>query len=221
MHNDITKSIVIPIDSVKFLDDLSVAYAWLIVNGYDIGMIFDYLSYLHKTLLYQIPRQVSPLTALQIPGNAADSPAVSELSQEILEGALTWILSYHLGHLYYGHHVYNFDPSHNWNNTVEADHFALDIMRRLKRLPYGVVLLFQISAATFLTRSDFDNDEDWKSYLARLTTLPLKDRLSEIADYLEQYRADFAPAATGQVGASEEYIDRVTKLLWIITMSHG
>ena len=83
-------SISIPILSVKFFDDLCIAYSWLWVNGYSTSTIIEYISALKYKPPEEFPygRYPSPLVALQIPETALDDPVVNDVSQKLLKSAI-------------------------------------------------------------------------------------------------------------------------------------
>ena len=88
--------VVFPIFSIKFLDDLSTAYAWLQVNGYVLDTITEYTAMLaYKDLGARYP---APLSALHIPADALRDNRVDELALEHFVTArmfilLNWVIS--------------------------------------------------------------------------------------------------------------------------------
>lgn len=71
--------VVMPIFSLKFLDDLCTAYAWLQVKGYSLETISDYTAML-KYKDFPAGRYPQPLKALHIPDDALKDKEVDELA---------------------------------------------------------------------------------------------------------------------------------------------
>ena len=131
--------VVFPIFSVKFLDDLSTAYAWLQVNNYVIDTISEYTAMLmHKDLGGRFP---APLFALHIPADALRDKKVDELAVDHFVTARMFILLHELGHIYYGH------GGSTIPQEVQADQFAIDVMRRSPVPPLGMVIYFMAEAS--------------------------------------------------------------------------
>jgi hypothetical protein len=65
--------VVMPIASLKFLDDLCTAYAWLQIKGYTLETISEYTGVL-RYKGFPDGRYPRPLKALQIPDDALNDP---------------------------------------------------------------------------------------------------------------------------------------------------
>jgi hypothetical protein len=139
--------VVFPIFSVKFLDDLSTAYAWLQLNGYVLDTISEYTAMLmHKDLGGRYP---PPLQALHIPPDALQNKRVDELAMDHFVTARMFILLHELGHIYYNHR------GSMIANEVEADQFAIEVMRRSPVPPVGMLVYF-MAEATMAARDGAD-----------------------------------------------------------------
>ncbi len=138
--------VVMPILSMKFLDDLCTAYAWLQVNGYSLETISDYTAML-KYASFPDGRYPAPLRALHIPENALSDPRVSELSLGHFVSARAFILLHELGHIYHR------DPptgtisaEQSRLNEEQADSFAAEVMSRTPVPPLGIIVFFMADA---------------------------------------------------------------------------
>lgn len=173
--------IVIPVITVKFLEDLSTSVAWLRQNEFTIETMPEYIS----MLKYQEAKRFKngcyppPLEALHIPSNALEDKKVDELARNFLKTTVVFLLSREIGSL----HFSRLNPRATELQTEQrmmvqqvalmsrpvrnekrelllfSDDFALEIMRRIGTVPVG--LSFYLSAQTYWTqnRIDFDNDE--------------------------------------------------------------
>lgn len=136
--------IFFPVFSLKFLDDLCTAYAWLQVNGYSLETISEYTA----MLKYGKPPSDGfppPLTALGIPEDALDDSQVDELALGHFVTARTFILLHEIGHIFY----YN-DGSTSGLSVREgeqiADRFAATVMQRTPLPPLGMLVYFLAAA---------------------------------------------------------------------------
>jgi hypothetical protein len=143
--------VVMPIDSLKFTEDLCTAYAWLWHNGYKLDTVDLYLSMLR----YRQPwgnhrRYPPPLEALHIPDDALQNPQVDELSLRFRNSAYWFILAHELGHICHRHNGYQrITRQQARNNEEQADRFALRMLQRTKTIPMGAQLFFQASTYYF------------------------------------------------------------------------
>ena len=132
-------TVVFPIFSIKFLDDLSIAYAWLQLNNYDLDTISEYTAMLaYKDLAGRYP---APLPALHVPANALQDKRVDELAVNHFVTARMFILLHELGHIIYAHR------GSTIANEVQADKFAIDVMRRSPVPPLGMLVYFMAEAS--------------------------------------------------------------------------
>jgi hypothetical protein len=191
--------VVMPIFSLKFLDDLCTAYAWLQVNGYSLETISEY----NAMLRYRGAsggRYPAPLPALDIPTDALKDRRVDELALGHFVTARTWLLLHELGHIYGSHR--RTSNAQSRKNEQEADRFAMEVMRRTPLPPLGILVFFLADAHwTGYPSSDADTHP---LSGARLRTLAsgVNDRglatgLSKLAELLDdpEIRAGFAATA--------------------------
>jgi hypothetical protein len=206
------KTIYIPISSVKFLDDLSIASAWLEQNGYSQETVMDYISIL-KYSFNRFPKGniPGPLKALHIPDSALDDRLVDDLSQKILKSIIVWILGHELGHIVYNHPAYHsVSFAESQKCEKEADAFATDMFRRIGTIPAGMILLFMLFTTFYAHRGDFSDEETWKSYLKTSTHPVSTERMKIIAGDLINTADSFTGAEPDRINATRitEYVGR-------------
>jgi len=186
--------VVLPVMSIRFLADLSVAFAWLDTNRYTMESVTDYVS----MVKYQDPakfggRYPDPRAALRIPANATDNQRVDNLSQQILNQSLSFLLLHEMGHVLYQHPGYGpgVPRARARENEDEADRFALEVLRRVGQ-PINGLLFFFLAAAHFVDhRADFGSDADYQVSLAKDTHPLTSDRVARLAQYLREHAADY------------------------------
>ena len=132
-------TVVFPIISLRFLDDLCTAYAWLQIHGYSLETISDYTAML-KYQRFPSGATPKPLPTLGIPTTALDEPEVAELALGHFVTARAFILGHELGHLRY-HHTGSSIP-----NERQADAFAAQVMERTPLPMLGALVFFMADA---------------------------------------------------------------------------
>lgn len=132
-------TVVFPIISLKFLDDLCTAYAWLQIHGYSLETISDYVAML-KYQRFPPGGTPKPLPTLGIPTSALDDAEVAELALGHFVTARAFILAHELGHLRY-HHAGSSIP-----NERQADAFAAQVMERTPLPMLGALVFFMADA---------------------------------------------------------------------------
>ena len=145
-----TSQVIMSAQSLKFLDDISTAYAWLHVNGYSVETATDYVAMLRYQGRDQFPgkRYPLPLDTLQIPDNALSDPEVDKLALRLFNGARTYILAHEIGHIIYDHPGYDeISRKDAVKNEIDADKFALDVIERIDSSGIfflGIILYHQV-----------------------------------------------------------------------------
>jgi hypothetical protein len=135
--------IIFPMLSLKFLDDLCTAYAWLQINDYSLETISEYTA----ILAYSHPPPEGfppPLEALGITENALDNRAVDELALGHFVTARTFILLHEMGHIRHRHGERS--TTEPVKKEQEADLFAVTVMKRTSLPPLGIVVYFLADA---------------------------------------------------------------------------
>lgn len=208
--------------SLKFLDDLSVATAWLHLNGFEQQTVADYMLMLRYWRLSRADqRPPKPLEALCIPADALADPRVDERANRIFDSLVVFVMLHELGHVRWGHRGYaGVTPEQARANEEAADRFALDILARINEAPLGLAVLFTAMAQLWENRADYASDEEYQR-AAALHTHPLSPaRLQSVAGQL-------AASGRGFVGDSRAIalntaleISRLALLLADVDVQH-
>lgn len=175
-------SINFPVLSVKFWNDFSIALAYFERNRCDTGALFDYVGMLRYG---QAPdgHYPPPLVAFRIPGDALSDSYVDDASLKTIKSAIFFLMAHELAHVLYRHPGYvGVSARQAQANEAQADAFALEVMRRARTAPFGIVPWFMAAARFEATRADFRDDASYREYLEKRATHPLSaDRLAAIA----------------------------------------
>lgn len=194
-------SVILPIVSLKVIEDMALAYAWLYHRQKTLDTIDFYFAMLRHKPKSAFPRQMwpNPLKALGIPDNALQDKAVDDLSLRLRNEAFAFMIAHELGHVYLEHKE-SYDQITRQkarDDEVAADLFALDLLARTETPPMGALLYFQSQAYSLPHRGDFPTRDAWEDYLTRTSTHPMTvDRLKTIATFLEGRFASARPSET-------------------------
>ena len=216
------RRIVMPVLSIKMFDDIAIASAWLLFNGYSQETIYNYLS----MIKYKDPRSLPgrrfppPLEALQIPADALNDKRVDSLSQKILKSAIVFILAHELGHLRHHHPGYDIPMRQARQNELQADNFAIEMMRRIGVAPMGITHFFMAALYLSSHRGDFSSDAQWEAYLRTRSTHPLSpQRMRGLSSKLKTHATDFARTepdirkAVAQINYVASQLDTIADVL--------
>lgn len=190
------RQVYIPVFSVKFLDDIAISQAWLERHGCNTLAISDYAGMLR----YQGPNKMAhdrlptPMTAMNIPANALDDHFVNDVSGKTLKSAIYFLMAHELGHVIHGHKGYEgLTSKQAQQQEIQADAFALNVMRRISVPPMGMVTFFLIASRFELAPGDFKSPAKYEAYLQTQATHPLtSDRLVAIANNIRTNIDSFA-----------------------------
>ena len=189
--------VVMPVLSLKMLEDLTTAYAWLHENGYSLSTIDLYFAMLRHRAKADFPgrKYLPPLQALGIPANALDDPKVDANSLSFRNEAFAFILLHELGHVLFKHKGYDeITKAQARADEVQSDRFALDVLGRTGTPPLGAVFFFQAQFYSLPHRGLFKSEAAWEKYMNKAATHPLTgDRLSELARYVDGTLAESRP----------------------------
>ena len=192
------RTIYMSIQSLKFLDDLSIADAWLNRNGYSQESLYNYLTMLRNWNSPQPPPPI--LSTLCVPDNVLDNREVDTLAQKSFATAIVFIMLHELGHVYMQHGGYQgIDPSEARHNETAADEFALEVLARIGDVPLGIVNLFLTMAYLHESRQDFSSDAEHELRLAARTHPLSAERLRDFADALEATAGDYTGGGLSRV----------------------
>jgi len=168
-----------PVESLKFIEDLSTAYAWRYTNNYSLEPIDEYLAMLKYRPTEEFPggRLPDPLTALGVPPGVWERDnQVGDLSLRFRNTAWAFVLAHELGHLRFGHTETDVSPAEMQRQEEAADEFAVDLLGRSDTIPMGMVLWFQATAAYMQNRSDFPSDAAYHDWARTEASHPVNGR---------------------------------------------
>ena len=206
--------VVMPILSLKVVEDMATAYAWLYHNGMSLGTIDLYFSMLRHRRMAEFPGGKYPplLPTLGIPANALDDQQVDKLSLGFRNQAFAFVLVHELGHILYKHKGYDvITKAQARADEVESDRFALDVLARTQTAPLGAILFFQAQVYSLRHRGEFPDAQAWQQYLLTASTHPLTvNRIAAMADYIE------GPLARGRVKETAIWQSIAVKLREVI-----
>jgi len=181
-------AVVLPILSLKVLEDVATAYAWLYANDYSLSTIDLYFAMLQHRDKEDFPggEYPAPLDALGIPANAWDDPKVDKLSLALRNEAIAFILVHELGHILYEHRGYDeITREQAREDETQSDRFALDVLARSATPPLGAVMFFQAQFYSLPMRGEYETPAKWQDFLKERATHPLtEDRLKALVSYI-------------------------------------
>lgn len=181
-------SIVLPLLSLKTLEDLTTAYAWLVSEGWSPGTIDLYFAVLREEAPPAFPggAYLPPLAALGAPADAWKHPPVDDLSLRLRNEAFAFVLAHEIGHIVLGHAA-DLPASNEQSQRDEAaaDAFALELLGRTGTPSLGAALLFQAQAYALPHPGQFDTEAEWYAFLDEKSAHPVTTaRIRALADYM-------------------------------------
>ncbi|MEQ8825555.1 MAG: hypothetical protein RIC14_14400 [Filomicrobium sp.] len=186
--NDGRSVVVMPILSLKALEDMTTAYAWVQEKGHRHSTIDLYYAMQRYRSPKAFPGGKYPpiLRALGIPDNAYEQKGVDTLSLSLRNEAFAFILVHEFGHILFRHKGYrDITKAQARADEIQSDLFALDVLARSATPPLGAVLFFQAQVYLFDHRGNFKSDEDYDNYLMTVATHPMSvDRITAMADHI-------------------------------------
>jgi hypothetical protein len=203
-----------PILSLKVLEDMATAYAWLYHNGMSLSTMDLYFAMLRHQRRANLPGGKYPplLATLGIPANALDDQRIDKLSLEFRNQVFAFVLVHELGHILYRHKGYDeITKARARADEVASDRFALDVLARTQTAPLGAILFFQSQVYSDPHRGEFADRKAWEQYLLTKSTHPLTtDRIAAMADHIE------GPLARGRVKEKAIWLGIALQLRQII-----
>ncbi len=185
------RQVFLPIASVKFFDDLAVAFAYYGKMGCDLGVVSDYSAALRVR-----PQDLkgSPLDTLGVPPAALNDPYVDDVAQKILKSIIFFVAVHEYAHVMYQHRDYSSITAQQAQlQETEADAFALEIMRRIGLAPVGLTYFFLVASRLEATPGDFASSAEYETYLRQRATHPVSAmRILKIAEGIEDHIDEFA-----------------------------
>ena len=187
--------VVVPIQSVKFLDDLATAQAWFLRRNCPTETVLDYVALLRYADAGSMPggRLPTPPAALGVPDNALKDPWVYDVSGKVLKSVLYFLMAHEAGHVAHAHRRYDEITSEQAQaQEAQADTFALDVMQRIGLAPNALAFFFTAFSWFEAAPSDFPSMSAYDFARRRLSTHPVTSaRLDAIASRMQDNAAQF------------------------------
>jgi hypothetical protein len=198
-YTDDKGTIYLPALSLRFFSDLCVANAWLNAHGYDGTAVRDYVGVLLREATLS---PGAPLPAvfrtLGIPDNAREESAVANRVDRNFGNTIVFLLAHELGHALKKHDTHSRDRVQKRRQEIEADAFAIEVMRRIGQVPLGVEFWFDVERIGHVqgirrvTSARFPTETEWQKYLAGLDHPVTSERLDALATAVEKAPDSFA-----------------------------
>ena len=169
-------TVVFPILSLKMVEDLVTAFAWLYEEKRGFGPIDLYFAMLNRKPFDGWGKGGRPdiLRALGVPKNVLKNKRIDRLSLSLRNEAYAFIITHELGHLLFRHQgIDHITPLQARADEIESDAFALDILARTGTAPLGMVVYFQAQIFALPHRGEFKSRDAWRNYLRTASTHPL------------------------------------------------
>lgn len=179
-------TVLVSTASLKFLDDLSVATAWLDLSGFTTQTVSDYLLMLRYWGRNQgAARPPRPLEALCIPDTALNDRRIEQRALRLFDGTAAFALLHEYGHAF-RHHPGNLGVPAEVSRANEeaADQFGLDLLARVNEAPLGLSLLFLAMSQFYENRADFATEAEYHQALASRTHPVSPERLQRVARHI-------------------------------------
>lgn len=185
------RQVFLPIASVKFLDDISIATAYHERRGCGMAAVSDYMGVLRERPA-ALPG--SPRAALGVPANALDDAIVDDVSQKLLKSTMYFIVAHEYAHVMYAHRGYSSITAREaQHQEMEADAFALEVMRRIAVPPLSMVHFFTLVSRMESSPADFDSAQQYEAYLQQRASHPVSaQRIFAVADALQENVKSYA-----------------------------
>lgn len=183
--------VVLPMEGLRFIEDLTMAYAWRYAGGRSLEPVDEYLAMLRWKPRADWPggRYLPPLEALGAPPRVWERDAeVGRLGTAFRNEAWAFILAHELAHVHLGHARRPLSPRASREAERAADRFALDVLERSRTVPLGAILYFQATAAFYTSRADLPSDAAWDDWQRDAASHPTNaERLSDVARHLRAW----------------------------------
>jgi hypothetical protein len=198
-YTDDKGTIYLPAFSLRFFSDLCVANAWLNAHGYDGTTVRDYVGVLLREAILS-PGAPLPTVfrTLGVPDNAREESAVANRVDRNFGNTIVFLLTHELGHALKKHDTHSRDPVQKRRQEIEADAFAIEVMRRIGQVPLGVEFWFDVERIGHVqgirrvTSARFPTEAEWQKYLAGLDHPVTSERLDALATAVEKAPDSFA-----------------------------
>lgn len=192
-------TIYLPALSLRFYADLCVANAWLNAHGFDGTTVRDYVGVLFREAKLSPRAPLLPVfPTLGVPDTARDEAAVKNRADRNFGNTIVFLLAHELGHVLKKHQTSLRDPVQKRTQEIEADQFAIEIMRRIAQVPIGLEFWFDVERIRHVAPIKFPTDGEWQKYLGSLDHPVTTERLEALAVAIERAPDSFARNQTNQ-----------------------
>jgi hypothetical protein len=186
-------TIYLPALSLRFYADLCVANAWLNANGFDGTTVRDYVGVLFREAALSPRAPLLPVfRTLGVPDDARDEASVKNRADRNFGNTIVFLLAHELGHALKKHQTNLRDSVQKRTQEIEADQFAIEIMRRIGQVPVGLEFWFDVERIRHVAPTKFPTDTEWQKYLASLDHPVTTERLEGLAVAIEKAPDSFA-----------------------------
>ena len=198
-YTDNNGTIYLPALSLRFFADLCAANAWLNAHGYDGTTVPDYVGVLFREAKASPGAPLPPVfRTLGVPDNAREESAVSNRADLNFGNTVVFLLAHELGHALKKHRTDLRDPVERRKQEIEADAFAIEIMRRIGQVPRGIEFWFNLENVRQIAPTKTPTQTEWQKHLATLDHPVTPERLEAIAVAIEKAPDSFARNQTDQ-----------------------
>ncbi len=198
------RRVYMPLIGLKFIEDLTMAYAWRYHQSRSLEPFDEYLAMLRYKPERDWPggTLMDPLEAFGVPPFVWETNrAVGELGTGFRNEAWAFILAHELAHIYLRHPGNaNLGAAASRANEEAADAFAFDLMNSVDAIPLGAILYFQATAVFGPNRADQPSDAAYARWRRQEATHPVNARrLSALASHLRAASRREADPARSEV----------------------
>lgn len=152
-------AVVLPLQSLKMVEDLTTAFACLYVNKSSFGALDLYFAMLQRKTLdsFRPAGTRGILNAIGAPQNVPSD----KLSLSVCNEAFAFVLVHELGHLLFKHTgLADITRAQARADEVQSDAFALDVLARSGTPPLGAALFFQAQIFSLPHRGEHKTTQD-------------------------------------------------------------
>ncbi|HMJ06715.1 MAG TPA: hypothetical protein VK474_10710 [Chthoniobacterales bacterium] len=194
------RTVYLPAFSLRFFADLCLAHAWLNAHGNDGTTVRDYVGLLFREATLSPTAPLHPIFAtLGVPENAREETAVSNRADRNFGNTVVFLLAHELGHVLRKHRPDVNEPALQRKQEIEADQFAIEVMRRIGQVPLGLEFWFDLERIRHQAPKNIPAEADWQKYLSGLDHPVTTERLEALATAIEQAPDSFARNQSNQV----------------------
>lgn len=212
-YTDEKGTIYLPALSLRFFSDLCVANAWLNAHEYDGTTVRDYVGVLLREATLSPGAPLPPVfRTLGVPDNAREESAVANRADRDFGNTIVFLLAHELGHALKKHDTHSQDPVKKRKQEIEADAFAIEIMRRIAQVPLGVEFWFDVERIghvqgmrRLIATRRFPTEAEWQKYLAAFDHPVTNERLDALAGAIEKAPDAFARNQANQAEWSARF----------------